>query len=310
MLRAASQGKADDGEFFAQFEHYEPQNPTFTLERSEALLKKCRMLEPDIYARLHKGTPFYWLAWTAFVFHDYETAAFYIDAAMSEDLRRAPGTTSRPALLFFLIDVQDPKQALSKEVRILHSRIDKEILRYNNRSGAANPPLEFFDLRRCLLEPALAQGKEHLRTLVTTFISFFLEWEHRSELIDLRTLQGTAEPFFIHLFKGCVLFESLLKASQPPPQATMLGPLLREMHSRLNFSGDYLRISPFEFPTVVQGLASDDDTVRTACERTGRIRNSTGHNLGWSVALNRSEYDRLAGYVASSCLHAVACLYR
>lgn len=234
------------------------------------------MLAPDVYARLHKGTPFYWLAWTAFVFHDYETAAFYIDAAVSEDLRRAPGTTSRPALLFFLIDVQDPKQALFEEVRTLRSRIDKEILRYNTRVGAASPPLEFSDLRLGLLEPALAQGKEHLRTLVTTFISFLLEWEHRSDLIDFRTLQGTAEPFFIHLFKGCVLFESLLKASQPQPQATMLGHLLREMHSRLNFSGNYLRISPFDFPTVVNDLASDDDTVRTACERTGRVRNSTG----------------------------------
>jgi hypothetical protein len=160
--------------------------------------------------------------------------------------------------------------------------------------------------------PALSQGKEHLRTLVTAFISFFLEWDHRSNLIDARTLGGTAEPFFIHLFKGCVLFESLLKASPrapKPPKPITLGPLLRKLHFDLKFKLPHLTISPFEFPTIVKDLSGDDDTVRTACERTGRIRNCTGHNLGWNVALARSEYDRLASYVASSCLHAVACLY-
>ena len=34
------------------------------------------------------------------------------------------------------------------------------------------------------------------------------------------------------------------------------------------------------------------------------------HDLGWKVSLNGSQYDSLVGYVASSCLHALACLYR
>jgi len=40
-----------------------------------------------------------------------------------------------------------------------------------------------------------------------------IEWDYRSTLIELRPGDGTAEPFFIHLFRGCVLFESLLKAN-------------------------------------------------------------------------------------------------
>jgi hypothetical protein len=57
MLHAASQTK-DNGEFFGQFEYYDQRNPTVTLQRAEALLKKCWTLSPDVYARLDKGTPF------------------------------------------------------------------------------------------------------------------------------------------------------------------------------------------------------------------------------------------------------------
>jgi hypothetical protein len=51
------------------------------------LLTRCSKLEPSAYAKLHKGTPFYWLAWAAFEVHDYETAAFYVDAAVSDNLK-------------------------------------------------------------------------------------------------------------------------------------------------------------------------------------------------------------------------------
>jgi hypothetical protein len=69
--------------------------------------------------------------------------------------------------------------------------------------------------------------KKHHRTLVSTFISFLAEWDYRSRLIDLSDA-GSKEPFFSHLFRGCLLFESLLKANDcKPPTRRTLGKMLK-----------------------------------------------------------------------------------
>jgi hypothetical protein len=240
LITAAVAG--DTADFFGRFEYFFPGDPFATLLSGEALLGKCRKLAPDAYEKLRKGTPFYWLAWGAFEVHDYETAAFYIDAAVSEDLKAADddgadrGSVSSPALLFFLIDDRNPNQALMSHVRLLRDKIDRAVNDYNARPDADPTQLTFIDVQNSLLRTAILKGKEQLRTLVTTFISYFLEWDHRSELITLRTEQGTAEAFFIHLFKGCVLFESLLKAnSKRRPTTNTLGKILLELQADLGF---------------------------------------------------------------------------
>ena len=53
------------------------------------------------YAAVHKGTPFYFLMWTAFDLRNYERALYYLDAAISEDVRTDPRHwANRPAALF------------------------------------------------------------------------------------------------------------------------------------------------------------------------------------------------------------------
>jgi hypothetical protein len=126
----------------------------------------------------------------------------------------------------------------------------------------------------------------------------------------MRTEQGTAEPFFIHLFKGCVLFESLLKANvKHPPKEKMLGRVLNELTPELGLGAGPLATSVMDFQTIVNELPSDDGSVHAAIVRTGRIRNTTGHNLGWQTSLDVAAYDVLAESVATSCLHALSCLY-
>ena len=313
MLIAAAAAGEDD--FFGRFEYFIPDDPFTTLMRGEALLSRCGALEPAAYAKLRKGTPFYWLTWGALEVHDYETAAFYIDAAVSEDLRGADDSgvdrtaVRTPALLFFLIDDSSTAQALLPYVKQLRARIDSAVNDYKVRPDAEPTPI---DLQSYLLRKAILKGNEHLRTLVTTFMSFLLEWDHRSKLIALRTEPGTAKPFFIHLFKGCVLFESPLKANpNKPPQKDMLVSILEELWPSLSFAGKRRdSASGYTFQQVINNLPSDDTSVCTAVVRTARIRNTTGHNLGWQASLSSAEYNSLAAYVASSCLHAVACLYK
>jgi hypothetical protein len=42
------------------------------------------------YRQIHKGIPFYFMSWLAFDLRNYEKALFYIDAGISEDVRKNP----------------------------------------------------------------------------------------------------------------------------------------------------------------------------------------------------------------------------
>jgi hypothetical protein len=312
---ASSSGDVDN--FFGQFDYYNPGQPFLTLQRGEALLSKCRKLAPDTYAKLRKGTPFYWLAWATFAVHDYETFAFYIDAAVSDDLKAADDagkdrtTVDTPALHLFRGNLS-PEQALLPLTKILRNRITGVIDEYNNRPGHHPTPLTFDDIQGKFLNTAILRGNEQRRTLVTTFISYFLEWDHRADLIELRTEQGTAGPYFIHLFKGCLLFESLLKANPTKsPTNKMLSGILKELKPELQFNAEPdMTIGGSTFQQIVADLRSADSSIYSAIQRAGRIRNTTGHDLGWQVSLTASEFNSLAESVALSCLHAIACLYR
>src|SRR5207249_1413560 len=103
-------------------------------------------------------------------------------------------------------------QAAREVVRILETVVGNVLDEYNLRPGRMTiGNLTLDRLRETFLRPAIMQGFENLRSMATTMLSFLLEFRHRDKLIALRPGSGTAEPFFLHLFKGCLLFESLLK---------------------------------------------------------------------------------------------------
>jgi hypothetical protein len=310
LIDAHASGQISD--FFERFAYRGPPDQTLALGR--ALLKKCKSLEPAIYETLLKGTPFYWLADAAFQVADYETAAFYVDAAVSEDIRFDQTDMARPALLFFLIDSNVPAQAMQEKVGVLERIVQEAIDYYNSRTDAHQNRLGLDDIRGDFIKRAISPGNGHLRTLVTAFISFFLEWDHRRGLIDVKLEQGTVEPFFTHLFKGCLLFESLLKSQTKTllqGQRLTLKNVLKQLRGDLGFSTkDPFDISADDFQAIVSDLSSDDGSVFSSVNRTGKMRNTTGHNLGWQVSLNAGAYDRLASSAATSCLHVLACLYR
>jgi hypothetical protein len=156
-------------------------------------------------------------------------------------------------------------------------------------------------------------ARRHWRSLATTLITFVLEWDYLAASLDLRVAEGTAEPFYLHLFKGCVLFESLLKSnpnfSTGFKNSDQLHQILNALMPHLGF-GAPKRHGSTIFPDIVADVGKADDQLETAIKYTVRIRNTVGHNLGWDAKFDRSQYDKLAGMVASACLHAINCLYR
>lgn len=320
LLRASAFGDtalADD--FFGRFNYVqELVNGNFStaLDLGISLLLQCRSLDENAYTTIHKGTPFYWLGTAAFMVHDHETATFFFDASVSEDIRAGadPINNVTPALRFIQIEGNQPNQAAQGLVLASQARVDDLLNQYNNMTGrpANMADLTLNDLRQTFLQPAVSPDHKGWRSIATTFISFVLEWDYRNAMLDLRTNAGTSEPFFMHLFKGCVLFESLLKANpnhQLPPNANTLGPVLQNLHAELNIPHN-MPIGQSNLPDIIRDLGNADNNIRTAVEFTGRLRNSVGHNIGWNVNIGKIQYQRLFQMVAASCFHSIACLYR
>ena len=167
------------------------------------------------------------------------------------------------------------------------------------------------DLREKFLCCCL-RGNEtrNLRSQVTAFISFYLEWKDRSRLCRLVPTGGTSEPFFLHLFKGCLLFESLIKANQKhQTNSDTLGKALIEISSHIgipsNIGGKCDNISE-----IIEDLAGQNNrSIESVIARVLKLRNTLCHDLNWNVTFNDMMYDQLAGEISIACLHIISRLY-
>jgi hypothetical protein len=277
-------------------------------------LLKAKLANPDEYTRLHKGTPFYWLGVAAFASHDYQSAVFFFDAAASEDLkgREPPRAPDRPALLFMCLRDDVQEQAARQIVKLIADKLRAVVSDYKGRPGCNT--LSFEDVRKQFLERlALSPEEDHRRTLATTLLTFLAEWDYRSLMIDLSEA-GSKEPFFTHLFRGCLLFESLIKESgepKPDKKRPNLGDYLREPRFQQRLGIGKVDTSCDDFEALVQSLREDEDqSPHAAIQRTAQARNTLGHNLVWATqSLDRRNYNLLTNNIASSCLHAISTFY-
>lgn len=294
-------------------------NPAGALYQGLDLLNKCRALDESAYAKIHKGGAFYWLGIASFLVNEYEMATFFFDAAVSEDIRWGDdpkSTAPTPSMLFMRMDGEQPNQAARELVRFAQARIESLIADYNALEGNKTNNMTIQFLREHLFIPSVLKEHERWRSLASTFLSFFLEWDYRNMLFDIRVTLGTFEPFYVHLFKGCLLFESLLKENPtdpwnpPSPRENTLGKTLEKYSAKLGCGVNLgQNISGPDLATVLSDLKSADNSILTAIRFTARLRNTLGHNLGWNTGLTKGEYFRLFQMVAASCIHVVANLY-
>jgi hypothetical protein len=289
------------------------ENPAAVYDRCIEFLQKYKEVDPTEYRNRRKGTHFYWAGTAAFLAHNYETAVFMYDAAVSEDIRWGsdPNISDSPALKFLYLRGDQLEQAALQLVRQTESTITNAIASYNARPGrpSSGTDLSLDHVRERFIRFTLTHAESKYRTLSTSFISFFLERDHVLQLGDLGVSQGTAEPFFLNLFKGCLLFESLLKAnSRIKTSKNTLEQLLADRKIRTGLGiGSPFKISVKDFSSIPKLLPSA--SIETDLKLTGQMRNTLGHNLSWDFDV-REEYRFLSACVASSCLHVIACLYK
>lgn len=319
LRNSANSGTQIADHFFTNFpylQHLVNQNYSSALNQGLELLTDCKVIDTNAYESIHKGTPFYWLGMAAYLVNDFTTATYYFDAALSEDIRAGASLNNpTPAMLFILIEGDDKSQAAKKLTKNLQLILEDSLRKYNYSYNLHlnTQKLTLKDLRNNFLGISMSQQTQLLRTIATAFISYYLEFNYYKILIDIRpTGYITSEPFYTHLFKGCLIFESLLKSNRKNPitnNGTTLSTNLNQLRNELGIPHG-LSIGGLTFPDIVTQVSSASNNIETAITYTGRIRNTLGHNLGWGVNLNKDQYSQLFYFISISCLHTIATLYR
>jgi hypothetical protein len=311
-LQLAATGEpAPAHDFFSQFEYnvdIANQNILLVNDQIIPLLIKLKQLDSGAYARIHKGDPYYFAAMSSFFLHNFDHAVYFFDAAVSEDIKNDPGSRT-PAIMFLEIDGDPLNQAARPLTQNVEDRFTYFVNRYNQLS--ASIPIALPEIRIKFLSRAVGD-KQEWRTLATSLISFLLEADYLPVLQKIRVSDGTWEPFFTHLFKGCVLFESLLKANPyvPVPQG-QLGNILNGnggVKNRLGINR-ILNSSGPAFANVLADLSGVDNDIEKDLEIVVRLRNTIGHNIGWATPMTSDQYTQLVMKVMNAIIHTISGLY-
>jgi hypothetical protein len=270
----------------------------------ENLLSSMQKVDPLKYKDIHKGTPFYFLAWTAFDMKNFEKALFYMDAAISEDIRKEPQDWINCHAASFLTFVPQTFQSASRVMPILQNLVEAQISLFNNIPG--HPVVSFENFIENFVRFLVRDSPK--RSIITAFYTFLLEFEDLCVTLELRSVNGgSIEPFLTHLFKGGLIFESLLKNFYPfnddGRRALTLSAIFKNTNFRSDFFSD-INLSPHSLDEIVHEIQPGD--FKSAFVTTANIRNTVGHNLVWDDMFNFDNYRLLFQQQVDAILYIVS----
>jgi len=278
-----------------------PTSPYERFHHYRDLLDRLRASDSNKFHAIHKGTPLYYLSWLAFDLHQFESALHFLDAAIQEDKRNAGSTWfDLPGPQFLMLNA--PVQVARRTVEMLSLRVSDELNRFSDQYSVSFSR----DLRR-FAEPLL---KDDRFAIIGAFYAFLLEFDDRFVEVQLRSssLLGSYQPLYLHLFKGGILLETLLKHTFPSLSTSTLGEIFQhdEFYNRVG-----VRPSSIRRVSIEQLCAeATGTTAECAFQATGRLRNTMGHNLILDPLPNLpDDYVTLARREIDAFLYAVVKLY-
>jgi hypothetical protein len=264
----------------------EPDRPYERFSDYEELLQRLRAADPEKYKRMHKGTPFFFLAWNAFDLRNYEKALFYLDAGIAEDIRNFLNRWQQlPGARFFTLDVQ-ARHVAGRTSANLRSALQRGLERFNavrESNGAQLPDVDAFVSR--FVCPLLVADVPEKRTIPSAFYVFLWEFEDRRQELELRSasIRGSIQPFVLHLFKGGLIFESLLKLLYPSTDTGVptrtLGGIFGTRQFREDFRLTNIGTSANSLGEIHGGIRDGDNSMLCAFSTAAKLRNATGHDL-------------------------------
>jgi len=290
-------------------------------ERMFQLLKTCKQIDQEAFEKIHKGHPYFFIGITSYRLGDYQTAISFFDAALSEDLR-FEDEEERPTHLFFMLKGEEPRNAARLETLYVETKVKRSIDYYNDEITKNKDicNIDIQDMRDVFFEYVLNNKNDPgLRTLLTTFITFVVEWDFRNEHFDLGVRKGSSEPFLMHLSRGCVLFESLLKRNPFPKlkhedQKKELGKLITyyQNEMKVTLPGDFTskKTGINTLGRLLAELNKRREIIEDSILISYWLRNILGHSLAWEDRIDQEAYRKLYLTVVISCIHVINCLWR
>jgi len=307
ILQTIPTNIADEGRFFGDTRffpgicHAPGSNkviqPQESLRIYEQVLSQIKRVAPQRYAVMHKGTPFYMMGWLAYEMKDYESGVFYMDAALSEDIHNAGlQWMTLPAASFLFLDVTNLSASAHEITLQVRNEVVLQLERFSQASGQ---PLDANTLVNQFFKPHAMDSA--YRSILTSILTFLLEGKDLRLNLELRSSYGgTLEPFLTHLFKGGLIFESLLKRKYGTNERYTLGSYLTSAKTDLQLSRQIykrknLYQNPYQFeemPSLLQKWQNEDFQERTIATAYA-VRNTAGHDLAWQVIFTDELYLRL-----------------
>ena len=268
------------------FQLFGPGNPLTIIHKPyerfhdyELMLSRMRAADEPRYGAIHKGTPFYFLAWTAFYMKDYEKAIFYMDAAISEDQRNFPDNWKNQPAAGFLTLSDKSNQAAKIITENLTARLNEHFERFERIQQKAKITKDLFVAK--IVTPLLDDPPA--RSILTAFYSFILEFEDRHEMINLRSKnKGSIEPFLLYLFKGGLIFESLLKHFNKNDSSPNLGAFFNNKVNRDKYGVEHRDIYERDLENKLAKIiecSNSQSGVKAAFPIAYYVRNLSGHDL-------------------------------
>lgn len=247
----------------------------------ELLLYILNKYNQEKFKEIHKGTPYYFIAWTSYQYQDFAKAIYYMDSAVSEDLKFSDvqnRLNTRPSLEFFLLNNTPGPSGLPVHLE-LRNIMEKTFLFYKNNSGV-EISIDLF--REKFINKLLYSGIEQ-RSLLTALYTFILEYPNKEMQIKLRSNSGgSIQPFIDHLFDGARILESLL--TTPITKSNNLRHKIKILYSKILINNEVLMDN--------SSLKDAEENYKYHLENRSSfqesnfasafiIRNTTGHSLLW-----------------------------
>lgn len=262
----------------------------------EFLMQKLKEADANKFSLIHKGTPYYFLAWTAFEIRNYGKSVFYMDLALGEDIRKilpagktqedmAKEALGNPGgnLWKFVLDgpairiIQQLREYVSKALTDFQTRTSEEI------------KLDDF-VNKFVIESITKNVKN--RSLISALYSYICETQDMCETLKIRSQNTSSiEPLLDNLFKGGLIFESLLKMVADLKSWNVSSgnginkpPRTLEAFGRCNDFLTTFNIYASDFKTSVSDLNSilsiaTDNSLKTSFSICAQLRNTAGHDL-------------------------------
>lgn len=262
----------------------------------EFLMQRLKEANANKFSLIHKGTPYYFLAWTAFEIRNYGKAVFYMDLALGEDIRKvlpagktqediAKEALSNPGGNLWKFIPDGPAIRIIQQLR---EYVSKALTDFQTRTSGEIKLDDF--VNKFVIESITKNVKN--RSLISALYSYICETQDICETLKIRSQNTSSiEPLLDNLFKGGLIFESLLKmvADLKSWNVSSGNGINRPMRTLEAFGrcNDFLttfNINASDFTTSASDLNSilsiaTGDSLKTSFSICAQLRNTAGHDL-------------------------------